>query len=109
MNPETQPWAEIRVVLGRVGQGAPNKYVILAVMSTHGGHSANVKMRLLLDGRVLPVAQLGPDFLILDQGVEHPPATAEIVLTVDDHQKRWTVGLPNGIQPGRTRVPIATV
>ena len=64
-------------------------------------------MRLVLNGHVLPIAQLGPDFLILDHGVEHPPAIAQIFLKVDDHEQRWTVRLPNGVKPGRTRVLIA--
>jgi hypothetical protein len=43
--------------------------------SGQGGHSAQVKMRLLLNGSSIPVAQMGPDFLILKSPFEHLPAT----------------------------------
>jgi hypothetical protein len=70
---------------------------------------AKVRMHLLLNGYLLPIAQLGPDFLILDHGIEHPSATAEIFLKVDAHKKRWTVRLPNGVPAVRSRVPMRTL
>jgi len=34
--------------------------------------SADVKIELLINGSVIPVAQLRPDFLLLDKPAEHP-------------------------------------
>lgn len=48
-----------------------------------GGHSAHVKMHLLLGGISIPVAQLGPDFLLLDAANDHPPGEGSLVLRVD--------------------------
>ena len=73
------------------------------------GHSADVRMRLMLNGWSLPVAQLGPDFLILHEPREHPPADAEMSLIVDGHEERWTVRLPKGLQAGERIVPISVV
>jgi len=71
------------------------------------GHSADVRMTLSVNGHVLPIAQLGPDFLILRTTVEHPAANAEISLTIDGDESRWTVHLANGIHPDRVRTAIA--
>ena len=62
-----------------------------------GGHSAQVKMRLLLNGSSIPVVQMGPDFLILRSATEHPPSDATLELCVDANERRRKVRLPNGI------------
>jgi hypothetical protein len=38
-------------------------------MITHCAHSADVTIGLLINGIWLPVAQLGPDFLLLDVAI----------------------------------------
>ena len=72
----------------------------------HPGYSAVVKMRLLVNGRVLPVAQLGPDFLYLRQAEAHAPGLATMELSVDQSHRRWEVMLPEGITPQSKRVSI---
>ena len=69
-------------------------------------YSADVRMHLSVNGRILPIAQLGPDFLILAQPAGHPPAEAEITLSIDGHVQRWAVYLPYGIVPERLKTPI---
>ena len=76
-------------------------------MSNQGGHSAQVKMQLLVSGGSFRVAQLGPDFLLVDEPFDHPPAGASVVLQVDGCERRWNVVLPNGISSGSKRVAIA--
>ncbi len=76
-------------------------------MQNGNGYSANVRMALLLKGRTLPIAQLGPDFLFLVTPASSPPALAQVVLTVDAHEERWTVRLPLGIQPDDNRVSVS--
>jgi hypothetical protein len=71
------------------------------------GHSADVRMHLSVNGQVLPIAQLGPEFLILRTPVEFAPADAEISLSIDGKLRRWTVHLANGINPDRLRTAIA--
>ena len=75
-------------------------------MIHHGGHSARVKIQLLIDGGSVPVAQLGPDFLLLDDPFEHPPGNARLVLQVDQSERRWDICLPNGISAAASRVVI---
>ena len=64
-------------------------------------------MHLVLNGLRLPIAQLGPDFLILEKTAQHPPADAEILLRVDAAERRWPVKLPEGLVAGVPTVIIA--
>jgi hypothetical protein len=74
--------------------------------NSRAGHSADVRINLILNGHSIPVAQLGPDFLLLDVPADHPPGQASIVLSVDQSEERWDVRLPDGISAGTKRVNI---
>jgi hypothetical protein len=76
--------------------------------SSQGGHSAQVKMRLLVNGLSLSVTQMGPDFVLVELPVNHAPAVADLVLQVDQSERRWNVRLPSGISANKKRVEIAT-
>ncbi len=76
-------------------------------LSSQGGYSAQVKMRLLVNGDVLSVAQMGPDFLLVDKPIDHLPCNASLTLRVDQSERRWDVHLPQGISATSKRVPIA--
>ena len=73
------------------------------------GHSAEVSIRLLLNGRSLPIAQLGPDFLILEQALEHPPSHAAISLVIDGHEDRLPVWLPQGLSVDKVEVRLSKI
>ncbi|MEO8353551.1 MAG: hypothetical protein ABI680_17620 [Chthoniobacteraceae bacterium] len=67
-------------------------------------------MQLLIGNAALPIAQMGPDFLFIDEPIEHPPGEATIVFAVEGHDERcWKVWLPEGLALGRERVVIAKV
>ena len=74
---------------------------------TSRGYSADVSIQLYVNGHVLPVAQLGPDFLILRTPVDHPPADAEIRMSIDGDESRWPVRLVNGIAAEQVKIRIA--
>src|SRR2546427_8046692 len=74
--------------------------------SCRGGYSADVRTNLILNGHSIPVAQLGPGFLLLDAPNDLPPGLASIVLSVDQSEERWYVHLPNGISAESMRVAI---
>jgi hypothetical protein len=63
-------------------------------------------MHLNVNGQVLAIGQLGPDFLILREAIDHPPTDASIFLSIDGHERRWTVHLPDGIQVGKPETRI---
>ncbi len=70
-------------------------------------HSADVRMLLYVNGSTLPIAQLGPDFIILRTPTDHPPTDADIYLSIDGHERRWTVWLPDGVSASTRRTKIA--
>ena len=76
-------------------------------MSSQGGHSAQVKMLLLVNGLAVPVAQLGPDFLLLDAPLDLPAGDASMVMHVDESVSRWDMRLPDGSSAASCRVAIA--
>ena len=64
-------------------------------------------MQLFVNGHALKIAQLGPQFLMLDQPIENPPADAEILMSVDGKEDRWRVHLPDGISTTEPTTPIS--
>lgn len=74
-----------------------------------GGHSTIVKIWLVLDDKSIPVAQMGPDFLLLNAPFDYPPGNAGVVLQVDQSERRWKVRLPDGISAASNRVAVVRV
>lgn len=75
-------------------------------MSSQGGHSAQVKMQLLVNGLAVPVVQLGPNFLLLHAPLNLPAGDASVVMQVDQGERRWNVRLPDGSSAASCRVAI---
>jgi len=71
------------------------------------GHSANVRMELHINGDVMSIGQLGPDFIMLDDPADHAPGTAEIAMWVDGQASRWPVYLVDGIAADRDKTRIS--
>jgi hypothetical protein len=59
------------------------------------GYSAEVKMHILCDGLKFRTSQLGPDFLMLEEGHDFE-GRAEVVLSVDGVTHRRDVQLQSG-------------
>jgi len=74
---------------------------------SHGAHSAQVKMRLIVNGAVIRITHMGPDFLFVESPADYPPCQATISLSVDDSESEWKVRLPNGISKDSKRVALA--
>lgn len=69
-------------------------------------HSAQVKIHLKVAGQSLPVAQLGSDFLILEQPVNLAPTRGDVVMRIDAGERRWPVSLPDGADTAVERTHI---
>jgi hypothetical protein len=52
-----------------------------------GGYSAEVQIYLIVDGRRLPVAQVGKDFLILREPADIPSGHAVLNITIDGNEQ----------------------
>jgi hypothetical protein len=73
------------------------------VNQNRSGHSADVQMRLSVDGHTLSIGHLGPDYVILDASIDHPPSDAEVFLSVDGKESRWKVRLIDGLSASQAR------
>jgi hypothetical protein len=71
------------------------------------GHSADVQIQLYVNGHVLPVAQLGGDFLVLRAPIDCPPSEAVISMSIDGNESRWRIRLAEGISSSQTKTSIA--
>lgn len=69
-------------------------------------YSARVCMELHVNGSVLAISHLGPDYLILTDPIDHPPAQAEIAMSVDGQESRWAVQLPAGLSAASRRTSV---
>jgi len=63
-------------------------------------------MRLLVNELIVPVVQLGPDFLLVDAALDLPAGDASVVMEVDQKERRWDVHLPDGSSAASRRVAI---
>jgi hypothetical protein len=79
----------------------------IAAFGGQGGHSAQVTMRLLVNGFSMSVAQMGRDFVLVNSPVSRPPTTACLILEVDQTERRWNARLPEGISADARKVAIA--
>jgi hypothetical protein len=75
--------------------------------SSQGGHSAIVNMRLWFNGTSIPIAKMGPDYIVVHSAHDHPPCEATIEISVDENESRWNVRLPDGISAGSKRAALA--
>ena len=73
----------------------------------YGAHSAQVEMRLIVNGTSIGITHMGRDFVFVELPAEYPPGEASILLRVDESESRWNVRLPDGISAGSKRVAIA--
>lgn len=64
-----------------------------------GIHSAKVRLSLIVEGHVLPLSQIGPDFCISREPIELAPQLAEIVTEIDGDRHVQPVYLTNGMSP----------
>jgi len=73
-----------------------------------GSYSAVVDMHLTVNGRMLDVAQLAPDFIVLRDAATCEPGPAEMFLKIDESEYRRPVYLDEGIDPARVKTPMST-
>lgn len=70
-------------------------------------HSADVQMHLSVNGHVISIGHLAPDYVILDNPIDHPPCDAEIFMSVDGKESRWRVKLLDGLSASQPRSRIS--
>ena len=83
--------------------------VNIAMMTPTAGYSAQIRIELRLDGHVVPIAQLGPDFFVVRGPCELSPMEAEIYMRIDDSERSWRVRLVEGVSATRRKTRIVPV
>lgn len=101
MYSETQTLDKLETMLVCLSLGVLDQTESMQPLSTQGGHSAKVKMQLLLNGSCIDVAQMGRRFVMVDAPIEHGPAETVLVLEVDESGKQWKVIFAEGNETGR--------
>ena len=79
----------------------------MSAEQSYGAHSAQVEMRLFINGASISITHMGPDFLLVESPKDFPPGEASIFLKVDDSESQWKVRLPEGISKHSNRVALA--
>ena len=64
-------------------------------------------MRLIVNGTRIRITHMGPDFVLIESPMDHPPCEASLSLRVDDSESQWQVRLPEGISRDSKRVALA--
>lgn len=66
-------------------------------------------MLLLIDGVSLRIAQMGPEFIVVDADRAHASGQASVRMRVDDSEREWDVYLPQGIAAGGSQEVTVTL
>ena len=64
-------------------------------------------MALRVNGFSLPIRELGPDFLVLAELIDHPPTEAELYLSIDGHERLRTIWLSQGLKADECQIDIS--
>lgn len=64
-------------------------------------------MELRVGERIFPLAEVGPDFLVLRAPVELPPCLATLWISIDGREREKKVCIPKGIDADSREVEIA--
>jgi len=64
----------------------------ISLLST-GGYSARVRLHLVVNGTEIPLSQVGPHRLVLQEPVELSARVAEVRIEIDGEVDRWPVEL----------------
>jgi hypothetical protein len=73
----------------------------MTTTQTLTGYSADVQMDLLIAGQRIHLAQIGPGRLVFDHPILLPATTAEVILLIDGHPRRWSAAITPSTAPSR--------
>ena len=73
---------------------------------SHNGYSATVRLRLESNGRVVPLAQVVPHWIISTEPDEISPSPAIVLVEIDETENRRPVHFVDGISPASEFIAI---
>ena len=71
--------------------------------------SARTTLTLSTGGREIAVSEIGPGFLSLCEPSELVPGPATVCGTVNGQEHRWSVVIPDGLDPNETEIALPTL
>ena len=71
--------------------------------------SAKTTLHLLVEGRSVDLAGIGPRFVSLRKPTVLPPGPATVVATIDESVRYWSVVIPDDLDPAETEVSLPTL
>jgi hypothetical protein len=69
-------------------------------------YNSVVTMQLQIGADAHAVAQITPSMLIMREPTDLPACSAEMVMTIDGRESRWTIVLPDGASKDSVEVRI---
>ena len=66
-----------------------------------------MQMHLSVNGYLLGIGRLGPDYVVLDAPIDHAPTDAQVFLSIDGIERRWRVKLVDGLSASQARARIS--
>lgn len=72
---------------------------MIADTEIRSDYSPIVSMWLEANGQVWPIAKLGPDHFVPVGRPQIPTCNGVIIMSVDGHERRWTVRIVNDVLP----------
>jgi len=72
---------------------------------TYGAHSAQVEMRLIVNGESISITHMGPDFLFIQSAGDHPPATLPSFCAWTKASGAGPCGFRTASQPAQSESP----
>jgi hypothetical protein len=73
----------------------------------YGAYSADVEMRLIVNGESISITHMASDYLLVKCTRDYPPGRATIMMRVDESKSQWDVMLRNGISKDSKHVALA--
>lgn len=69
-------------------------------MDIQAQFSAEIRLDLIVNGRTIPLAKVGPNYAVLQDRVEIAAGSAAVlVMSVDGREHRWEIVLEHGVVP----------
>jgi len=77
--------------------------------SAGGSYSADVRLRLHVNGTVFRLAQLAPDEVVLKEATALPEGDAVMVAVIDGHEQKWAVRIDEAVRAASRVSPVRVV
>lgn len=72
-------------------------------------YSSNVGLSLVSESFTVPLAKIGPGYVVLETPAELPLCEADLIMTVDGDERRWRVRISGDRPPFDDSVAVSVI